>query len=118
MPTKPGFAGVRFEELLEGKTAEQEAAASGETFSDKKWHQNEYFIRSGTKTIACRRLRKLALSTTGLIGTLPLGLGQCRGLKQLQLGGNQITGRIPEGWFEYLVNLEWLNLEDNHPAGR
>ena len=67
--------------------------------------------------IACRRLRKLALSVTGLIGTLPVGLSQCRNLKTLQLGGNKIEGELPGEWFERLVNLEWLNLADNRLDG-
>lgn len=75
------------------------------------------FIRYGTRTIACRRLRSLALSATGLCGVLPHGLSQCRGLKTLQLGGNKIEGKLPEEWFEYLVHLEWLNLADNQLEG-
>eukprot|EP00908_Phaeocystis_cordata_P022312 Transcript_4732.p2 GENE.Transcript_4732~~Transcript_4732.p2 ORF type:complete len:395 (-),score=117.26 Transcript_4732:172-1356(-) len=109
-----GFLDVRLEELLVPSSNKEGSIPEGSTAEGSN---ADGFVGDGGHTIACRRLRRLELSATGLIGTLPISLCQCRGLKKLTLGGNKIEGSLPVEWFDHLVNLEWLNLADNQLTG-
>jgi len=95
---KPAFYDIHFDTFLEGTA---EGGDQGNM----------------PPMVACRRLRSLELSNTGLIGKLPIGLKQCRGLQLLKVGGCAITGEIPKEWFTYLVHLRDLNLADNRLTG-
>ncbi|XP_062234248.1 putative leucine-rich repeat receptor-like serine/threonine-protein kinase At2g24130 [Phragmites australis] len=61
----------------------------------------------------CTRMQELELAGNDLGGQLPLFVGELpRGLRQLHLEGNAISGSIPPN-ISGLVNLTYLNLSNN-----
>lgn len=59
------------------------------------------------------RLVSLDLDTNNLSKTLVDELANLENLEHLMLGNNQLTGELPQGLFENLVNLVTLQLDDN-----
>lgn len=66
--------------------------------------------------MACRRLRKLQLSTCGLVGTIPSALSRCALMTHLVLGRNNLTGTLP-AWLSDLQFLKMLKLNYNKFTG-
>ncbi|XP_071917216.1 LRR receptor-like serine/threonine-protein kinase EFR [Coffea arabica] len=65
----------------------------------------------------CSNLRILALSINKFGGNIPRVMSNLSNqLTQLYLGGNQLSGTIPEG-FGNFVSLYLLGLEENHLSG-
>ncbi|KAL6638483.1 hypothetical protein ACP70R_023978 [Stipagrostis hirtigluma subsp. patula] len=66
--------------------------------------------------MALRRLRVLILSTTNMRGDIPAWLGNMTSLTDLELSGNNLTGRIPVT-LARLPNLQLLELYYNQLEG-
>lgn len=62
------------------------------------------------------KLRVLALSSVGLVGTLPADWSQLQKVETIQLASNQLTGRIPASWGS-LARLNGLGLSRNRLTG-
>ncbi|MYE31881.1 MAG: hypothetical protein F4X80_04335 [Chloroflexi bacterium] len=62
------------------------------------------------------RVTELALSSTGLSGSIPTALGELDALEELRLGRNQLTGRIP-ATLGGLTSLRNLLLSRNQLSG-
>ena len=62
------------------------------------------------------RVTELALSSTGLSGSIPPALGELDALKELRLNGNELTGRIP-ATLGGLTSLRNLLLSRNQLSG-
>ena len=73
-----------------------------------EWH--------GVTTDDVGRVTKLALPDNGLVGALPLALGNLPRLEELDLGGNDLSGPIPAA-LGNLERLEVLDLAQNDLSG-
>ena len=73
-----------------------------------EWH--------GVTTDDAGRVTKLALRDNGLVGSLPLALGNLPRLEELDLGDNDLSGPIPDA-LGNLARLEELDLEQNDLTG-
>ena len=70
----------------------------------------------GVTTDAAGRVTRLALGGNALTGPIPEALGNLANLRELYLWGNELTGPVPE-WLGGLSNLEWLYLSENGLTG-
>lgn len=71
---------------------------------------------SNLTVISIGRLEHLSLSSSGLLGSIPSGLGNMHSLSYLDLSGNHLEGQIPGSIFE-LKLLEFLDLRKNNFQG-
>ncbi|KAL7586177.1 receptor-like protein EIX2 [Lactuca sativa] len=67
---------------------------------------------------ALNLFRRLKLNDNNFVGELPRELGNLRGLRILDLGGNKLSGNIPELVIEDLKSLVVLRLHKNNFTGR
>lgn len=68
------------------------------------------------EVVNLKQLTKLYLSSSKLIGQIPVTLGECQNLVTIQMGGNVLTGNIPLS-FSKLKSLSTLNLSHNNLSG-
>ncbi len=82
------------------------------------WSENEAIGSWNGITVggSPERVTGLGLSSKGLTGSIPSGLGDLSNLTTLNLSGNQLTGSIPSGLGD-LSNLGTLNLSGNQLSG-
>ena len=69
-----------------------------------------------TGRLACRRLRMLKLSSTGIEGELPPCLEQCDEMIELELKSNHLVGPLPRALLA-MSALKVLNLSRNQLSG-
>ena len=93
-------------------------ATGGDTWNtNSNWKSDSPLTQwHGVRTDGLGRVREIDLSENGLIGNIPVELGNLTSLKVFNLASNQLTGGIPVQ-LGNLTNLEVLKVSGNRLTG-
>ncbi|KAH7518815.1 hypothetical protein FEM48_Zijuj09G0211000 [Ziziphus jujuba var. spinosa] len=84
--------------------------------SGNTWNRSISQILDSFSGCLSDRLKVLKIQDGQIYGHLTNKIGQFKSLTDLDLSSNSISGLIPESLWQ-LVNLEWLNIGNNHMEG-